>query len=139
MLGEFWSNLSAYDQKLWYATEVYQRNKLQIKTITDESLEILRTEASNKSVVINGSCNFEILNNIIYADKLQYQSLDLRYNELDHELCDMISRVIYYSPHNQTEKVDDIMKVIGDKMNTNLMVRKLKEKSGNDIIEHMKN
>lgn len=51
-LGHFWSNLSAFDQKLWYTTEVYQRNKLKIKTITDESLEILRTETSNKDVVI---------------------------------------------------------------------------------------
>lgn len=57
---------------------------------------------------------------------------------MDHDLCDMISRTIYYSPHNQTEHVDDIMKVISDKMNTNMMIKKLAEKSGNDFFDHLK-
>lgn len=47
-LGTYWSNLSAYDQKLWYACETYKRNVLNIKTISDESYEILRTDTANK-------------------------------------------------------------------------------------------
>jgi hypothetical protein len=60
-LGTYWSNLSAYDQKLWYACETYKRNVLKIKTISDENLEILRTDTSNKERTIVGFYNYEIL------------------------------------------------------------------------------
>ena len=50
----------------------------------------------------------------------------------------MICRTIYTSAHNQTEKVEDIMKVISDKMNTNVMINKLKEKSGeHNVLQNM--
>ena len=38
-LGSFWTNLSAYDQKLWYTKEVYQRSALKLKSLTDQNLE----------------------------------------------------------------------------------------------------
>jgi hypothetical protein len=136
-LGQFWSNLSAFDQKLWYTNEVYQRNVLKIKTISDESLEILRTDTANKPNVIKGSPNYEILNNRFYAEKLQFQSLDLRYDNLDYENSDMICRTIYTNPHNQTEEVVDMMKTIADKMNTNLMIQKIKKETSDDFEDIM--
>ena len=45
---------------------------LGLDAVPDENLEILRTERSNKKSHIKGSCNYEVLNNIIYAEKLQY-------------------------------------------------------------------
>lgn len=42
-LGLFWKNLNGIDQKIWYANEVYLRNKLGIKTLDDQALENLRT------------------------------------------------------------------------------------------------
>jgi len=95
---------------------------MKIKTISDESLEIIRTDRSNKATVIKGSSNYEMLNNRFYAEKLQFQSLDLRYNDLDYENSDMICRTIYSADHNQTCKVEDMMKCISEKMNTNMMI-----------------
>lgn len=62
----------------------------------------------------------------------------MRYDTLDYELSDMVCRTIYTSAHNQTEKVEDIMKVISDKMDTNVMINKLKEKSGeHNVLQNM--
>jgi len=67
-LGTFWSNLSAFDQKLWYACETYKRKVLNIRTISDENLEILRTDKADKEKTITGAANYEILSNLMYAD-----------------------------------------------------------------------
>ena len=102
---------------------MYQRKELKIKTLTDESLEILRTDKSSKDDVIKGCCNYELLNNIIYSNKLRCLSLDLRQQTFESELMDFITRIIYSSPHNQTEQVDDMMKLITDEVNTNLSIQ----------------
>lgn len=36
-IGLYWSNLSAFDQKLWYACETYKHNVLKIHTLKKES------------------------------------------------------------------------------------------------------
>ena len=42
--GSFWKNLRGIEQKIWYASEAYQRKKLDIKTISDAAFEKLRTK-----------------------------------------------------------------------------------------------
>jgi hypothetical protein len=68
-MGTYWSNLSAFDQKLWYACETYKRKVLNIKTISDESLEILRKDDNYKEKSIEGTPNYEIIQNIEYAER----------------------------------------------------------------------
>ena len=71
-MGTFWNCLSAYDQKLWYANEVHLRQELQMKTMKDESLELLRTESCYHGAVIKGCPNYDLLTNVYYTDKFQY-------------------------------------------------------------------
>ena len=68
--------------------------------MTDRNLERLRTH-QKKNRGIKGTYNYEILQNILYATRMQYQSLALRNDQADHDFCDMITKILYLSPHNE--------------------------------------
>jgi len=80
--------------------------------LTDENLEILRTNTTEKSRTIRGDPNYEILNNVRYAEKFQFQSMDLRFDCNDNDISDIVTRALYVSPHNHTEEIDDVHKHI---------------------------
>ena len=64
-LGTYFQCVSPDDRKRWVAEEVYNRHKLGINTMTDKTLEKLRTVKS-KERVIAGTPNYEILSNDKY-------------------------------------------------------------------------
>ena len=80
--------------------------------MTDESLEILRTNTTEKSRTIRGCPNYEILSNVRYAEKFQFQSMDLRFDDNDNDISDCVTRALYVSPHNHTEEIANVHKHI---------------------------
>jgi len=69
-LPTFFKALSGVEQKIWYATELYNRAKGIGQNLTDESLEQLRTQhRDGKKKYIKSMCNYDILNNINYQQK----------------------------------------------------------------------
>lgn len=66
-LTRYWQAISGVDQKLWYATEVYNRANGYCQKLCDESLEQLRTmkRAEGKKSMKN-NCNYDILFNMGY-------------------------------------------------------------------------
>lgn len=89
-----------------YADEVYKRNKFGIKGLSNSALEILRTtdrrnrpkavEGDKKKIpkYIHGDSTYDMLTNIEYQQAFQYQTLDMRNQKEDFELCDMITRAL---------------------------------------------
>ena len=83
-LNPFFSSLSAYDQKTWYANEVYRRKKMGIVTLADHSLEVMRSAKRKcKTKEVIGIHNYEILSNYDYAHSFGYTSIEMRQNEID--------------------------------------------------------
>lgn len=96
-IDPYFESLTATDQKQWYANEVYLQNKLQIKTLSDENLEKLRTnQKSNK--VIQGCPNYDILFNPDYQHIFHYIPLCQRHSDED-TISDVITKLFYLSPH----------------------------------------
>ena len=95
----FWRALSGVEQKIWYATELYNRAKGISQNLTDESLEQLRTQhrdggKKGRKKYIKSMCNYDILNNMSYQQKFQYQPLDERNEREDNIYSDIISSML---------------------------------------------
>jgi len=108
----YWRSLEGSDQKNMYADEVYKRNKFGIKGLSDAALEILRTtdrrirpkkagEDSKKAPpkYIHGDSTYDMLTNIEYQQAFQYQTLDMRNQKEDFEMCDMITQALHIDPN----------------------------------------
>jgi hypothetical protein len=93
--------------------------------LSDDSLEKLRTVKSNKQQLLTGCTNYEILNNIYYAEKFQFLSMDLRYETMDDELSDMVTRAIYICPHNNYCDAAKVLDAIRNSLNTQICVNKV--------------
>ena len=57
--------------------------------MTKENLELLRTSKLDKKQ-IDGSVNYEILNEQYYKKRFDYKPLNERYDVLDFELCNVV-------------------------------------------------
>ena len=66
-LGPYWKNIRGKDQMAWYCSEVYQRERLNVKTIDDQALEKLRT-SKRRNKYFDGACNYSTLANLEYCD-----------------------------------------------------------------------
>ena len=53
----------------------------------------------NKGNTIIGSPNYEILSNLTYNDKFQFKQLCLRNSVAENTFSDMITEILYTSPH----------------------------------------
>ena len=66
-LPNYWNAISGIEQKLWYATEIYNRQHLKMQNISDDALENLRTHKRHKDMkFIKGVSNYNILSNMSY-------------------------------------------------------------------------
>jgi len=81
-----------------YATEVYNRKSLGLRSMSDESLEMLRT-AQQGQKQFRGNNNYQILQNLTYMAAFQYQSLDMRNEEIDSILSDVVTKILYLAPN----------------------------------------
>lgn len=76
-LGNYWKCLSGMDQKRWFAKELYNRNKLNIKTLDDYNMSVLSVSGRDKKIISN-VCNYDILQNEKYADMFFYTQMERR-------------------------------------------------------------
>ena len=96
-LGSFWECLPGLEQKRWYATELYLRNKLHIQPIVDKpSFESLRVSRRGHQCMAS-IFNYDILSNFRYTDIFFYHALDQRLvlnGNIDHKSSDVVSNVL---------------------------------------------
>lgn len=102
-LNPFFSSLSAFDQKTWYADEVYRRKKMGIVTLADHSLEVIRSAKRKcKTKEVTGIHNYEILSNHDYAQLFGYTSIEMRQNEIEEIMSDQVANIIYLGEQDQS-------------------------------------
>jgi len=79
-----------------YATEVYYRNKYEIKVIENFALESLRT-AKNKGNenAISTTPSYYIFDNKFYQDFLQFIPMNYRDEDVDNQISDPIAVGIF--------------------------------------------
>ena len=70
--------------------EVYNRNKLGIKTMTEKTLEKIRTVKS-KERQIQSTPNYELLSNDKYIAAFQFVPIDLRNDPTEVIVSDLIT------------------------------------------------
>lgn len=70
-LGNYFETLPNPKRKAWLATEVYNANKLGVKTFGTGTFEQLRTTKGRAKLLKNTPC-YEILSNLEYTSKFQY-------------------------------------------------------------------
>lgn len=102
-LVNYLNSISGLEQKSWYSSEVYLRKGLGLKTMPDDILEKLRTNqcTENEEKQIKGStANYEILQNPLYIEMFQYQTIEMRNEPSDFEICDMVDRLLHLSAFN---------------------------------------
>jgi hypothetical protein len=61
-LGRYWECLPGLKQKRWFAKETHLREHVKIKTLNDQSLELLRTSTRGPKVMSN-IINYDTLSN----------------------------------------------------------------------------
>ena len=83
-----------YDRKTWFTEELYNRNKLGINTMTDKTLEKLRTIKPRKRT-IKSTPNYEILSNDKYIAAYQFVPIALRNTEEEIKVSDLITQIMY--------------------------------------------
>lgn len=88
-----------------YATEVYNRSALHLRSMSDEALETLRTAQSSKKT-FEGYDNYQMLRSLHYQTAFQYQSLDNRNEPGDYVLSDVVTKYLYLGKNYQYHKDD---------------------------------
>ena len=99
-LGTYFSSLKGLEQKEMYATEVYNRSALHLRSISDEALEALRTAQSSKKT-FEGYDNYQMLRSLHYQTAFQYQSIDNRNEPSDYLLSDVVTKFLYLGKNYQ--------------------------------------
>lgn len=127
------------EQKEMYATEVYNRKVLNLRNMSDESLERLRKAQQGKKQ-FKGNNNYQMLQNLNYMTGFQYQSIDMRNEEIDSILSDVVSQLLYLAPNfmykngfEKSQKITD-SKSIKSLMLTK-MIKDKKESKGKGILD----
>ena len=90
-LGVYWDCLPGMKQKRWFAKETHLKEHLQIQTLNNRSLEMLRTSTRGKKVLSN-TVNYDILSNQTYSDQFFYQWMERR---SENESSDMVAKILY--------------------------------------------
>jgi len=90
-LGSYWECLTGTDQKRWFTKECHLQKRLNISTVDRIGFESLRTRNRKKKYISN-ICNYDILQNLGYADQFFYSQMAIR---KENETSDFISRLIY--------------------------------------------
>jgi hypothetical protein len=67
-MPSYWNCLSGFEKKFMYAKEIYFRNQLNIKNLTDENLEKLRV-AEHEDKIMTGLTTYDILSNTVYTNR----------------------------------------------------------------------
>jgi hypothetical protein len=80
--SNYFERLSNVDRKWWIAEELLFRYRYGFQTMTDTTLEALRTTKGKEYKLANDPSNYEILMDSSYLTKLRYASL------LEHKLTD---------------------------------------------------
>ena len=93
-LGTYFECVSPDDRKRWYTEEMYNRSKLGINTMTEKTLEKLRTVKKGKKV-IRSTPNYEILSNDKYIANFQFVPIALRNTDEETIVSDLITRIMY--------------------------------------------
>ena len=93
-LGTYFECLSLYDRKRWLAEELYNRSKLGISTMTEKTLEKLRTIKPRKRT-IRSTPNYEILSNDKYIAAYQFVPIALRNTTEETIVSDLITQIMY--------------------------------------------
>ena len=96
-LAPYYQNINGLKQKEIYASEVHMRHRLAIRTQFEHPLEMLRT-AKRGDKEFQGLPNYQILSNLNYCTDFQYQSMEMRNDQDDFEISDVITRVLHVSP-----------------------------------------
>lgn len=114
----------------WYTKEIHLRQKLNIRTIDDESLEYLRTKHRCKDKFICNTPNYDILSNLRYSDWFFYTQMDRRDEDL---MSDMIAQIVYLG-EDHFEADDDTSPEKGEfGLNTSLTL----PRSGNLLMKQL--
>lgn len=90
-LGNYWKIIPGVDQKRWYTKEMHLQQNLNIKTMDDKNLEMLRTCKRGPKYLMN-IYNYDILSNYRYCDEFFYMQMDKR---VEHESSDFVAKVLY--------------------------------------------
>jgi len=93
-LGTYYECLSAGDRKRWLAEEVYNRNKLGVATMTESTLEKIRTVKSRKRQ-IQSTPNYEILSNDKYIAAYQFVPIEIRDTREEEIVSDLLTQIMY--------------------------------------------
>lgn len=93
--GSFYQCIKKEDQIEWLANELYNRNKLGLKTVTDDFLRQLVMNLQKRGSM-TGEYNYEILTCSKYWDALQYYSLN------QHQGVDLVN---FFTHHHQSDQI----------------------------------
>ena len=93
-----------------YATEVYNRSALHLRSMSDEALEALRTAQSSRKTFA-GYDNYQMLRSLHYQTAFQYQSIDNRNEASDYVLSDVVTKSLYPGKNYQYEHDDKEVEV----------------------------
>ena len=93
-LGSYFECVSTKDKKCWLAEEVYNRNKLGIETMNDETLGKIQTIKSRKRTM-TGTPNYEILSNSKYEAAFQFVPIALRNTEEEEYFSNLVTQIMY--------------------------------------------
>ena len=102
-LPSFWECLTGDDQKIWYASEIYSSYMFDIKSVDDDTIQLLRNtnrataekqKDGPKHKYIQGDSRYDILANINYQQEFQFISIEQRNEFEDYMLSNMILRAL---------------------------------------------
>lgn len=91
-ISDYWTSLRGLDQKRWFTKEIYLRNALKIRTITDAALDKLRKSKRKKDSLIENDVSYDILNLNSYADRFFYSTIDRR---TEHLSSDIVCHILF--------------------------------------------
>lgn len=93
-LGTYFECVSSRDRKRWLTEEVYNFRKLGIKTMSNETQELIRTTHGKRKLLKNAP-NYEILANIKYISAFQFTPIDTRDTEEEQIVSDLVTRILF--------------------------------------------
>lgn len=104
-LAPYFNSLSGSEQKVMYANEVYYRNAHEIKTISDEALEKLRTcKNKGSKYCISTTPSYYIFDNMFFQDSLQFMPMNYRDEDIDYQSSDPIAQAIFQGDNTRMVK-----------------------------------
>jgi len=93
-IGNYFDTIPSFVRKLWFTTEVYENNRLGLKTFGTTSYEKIRSTEGKKKMMKN-TPSYEILNNPLYIAAFHYVPVSQRKDTDQVNPSDLITACLY--------------------------------------------